>query len=190
MLLIIIIAILTYLAVQPQTIVTTPQQPTTPVIVTPEEPTPVAEPVERGEPTPKAPEPTEPGLREDLHPNEIHLWANDIRVPAIADYNYFIPIKESNLKTFAGSFGPYYEDVSDEVSVKLCAEFYKTPAAPACEWVPIIYKEKYISFARGYQFDEYIGGLAAKDYLVYYTVYAGDNAIAYSNKGVIRTVKD
>ncbi len=101
----------------------------------------------------------------------------------------FIPIKDDQLKTFAGSFGPYFEDVTPYLKVVLCAQLYKVTAAPACEIVPLVYKEKYVSFARGYQSDEYIGGFAAKDYVAWYDVYVASTLVATSNRAVIRTVK-
>ena len=59
-----------------------------------------------------------------------------------------------------------------------------------CETVPTIFRNGEVSFARGYQFDEFIGGLAAKDYIAYFKVYAGDTVVAASNEAVIRTVTD
>ena len=104
-LLIIIIAILIYIAVRPPTTVTIPvQQPTIP-----EErgtPTPKAPEIDRGTPTPKAQETTPPpaGVPETIFPQEVNFFVNEITVPeAGLD---FIPIKENNLKTFAGAFGP------------------------------------------------------------------------------------
>lgn len=192
-LLLIIIALLLYIAVQPKTIVTTPQEQTQPTVQEPEQktetPTPRAPEPDRGEPTPRAPEPVEPGTPAIQPPNEALFWVNDIRVPSTTDYGYFIPVQDDDVKTFAGSIGPYFEDPTENIHIELCAEFYKVQAAPACERVPVIYRDNYISFAKGYQFDEYIGGMAAKDYLAYYTMYAGTKPIAHSNKAVIRTVK-
>ena len=55
----------------------------------------------------------------------------------------------------------------------------------------LINHQKYVVIlfdSHSYQFDEYIGGMAARDYLAYYTVYSGDAVIAESNKAVIRTI--
>lgn len=192
--LIIIIILLIIIAVKPPTTMTTKpaEQPIilqpTPRAPEPQIPTPTT-------PTPRAPEitPTPAGIEiEKVYPQEVTFWVNEIRVPETTDYYGagFIPIKEDQLKTFAGSFGPYFEDPTLHIKVVLCAELYKVQAAPACEIVPIIYRDNYVSFARGYQFDEYIGGSAAKDYIAYYDVFVGNTAIAKSNKAVIRTVKD
>ncbi|MEM3154311.1 MAG: hypothetical protein QW165_01955 [Candidatus Woesearchaeota archaeon] len=192
-LLILVIVLLVYTATRQPATFTVPAQPT------PEKPqviTPRATPVIIGEQTPRAPElkTPAPGIEiEKVLPAEVNFWVNDIRVPPSTRYaeglNY-IPVKEKNIKTFAGSFGPYFENPVSHMRVVLCAEYYKVPAAPACEVVPLVYQDKYVTFARGYQFDEYIGGMAAKDYIAYFTIYAGETPVGYSNKAVIRTVKD
>lgn len=190
--LIVIIVLLTIMAVREPTIITTPAEQ--PIII--EEKTPIAEEIERGEPTPVAPEitPLPAGVDiQKVYPQQLNFYVNDIRVPTSSTYAEglnFIPIKEHDIKTFAGSFGPYFEDPTPELRVVMCAEYYKVVAAPACERVPILYRDNYVSFARGYQSDEYIGGMAAKDYVAYYDVYSGDTAIAHSNKAVIRTVRE
>jgi len=195
-LLLVTIGLLVYIAIRPTTLQTTPQPaPQEPIQLEPvqesaqEEPTPHAPVPERGEPTPRAPEPTKPGTSLQLQPDEALFWVNDIRVPSQTAYGYFIPVQDDDLKTFAGSFGPYIEDPTESLSVELCAEFTKVQAAPACEFVSLLFKNKYVSFARGYQFDEYIGGMAVKDYTAYYTVYANDKPIAHSNRAVVRTVR-
>ncbi len=193
--LIVIIVLLVIIAAKPPTITTEPvgkpiQMQPTPAAPTPKAPEPAIE-----KPTPRAPEiePTPPGIEiSKVYPQEVNFWVNEIRVPETIDYYgaKFIPIKESQLKTFAGSFGPYFEDPTPYIKVILCSEFYKVQAAPACEMVQLIYRDNYVSFAKGYQFDEYIGGMAAKDYLAYYDVYVGETPVAHSNKAVIRTIKD
>jgi hypothetical protein len=194
-LLIIIIVILIIIAVQqPTTIVTKPvpqfQEPPQ------EDLTPRAPVIQPETPTQKAPEPAPPlapGVKaEKIYPAEINFWVNEIRVPPSTTYQEglnFIPIKDDQLKTFAGSFGPYFEDPTPYIHVILCAELYKVQAAPACEIVPIIYRNGFVSFARGYQFDEYIGGQAAKDYIAYYGIFLADTRLGESNRAVIRTVK-
>ncbi len=194
--LIIIIALLIIIAIRPPALQTQPVGE------------PIRMPEDRGQPSERAPEivlpapserepeiePLQPGIpAERVYPTEVHFWVNEIRVPHTTAYEEgfnFIPIKQSQLKTFAGSFGPFFEDPTHNIKVVLCSEFYKVTAAPACELVPVIYRGGYVSFAKGYQYDEYIGGLAAKDYIAYYTVYAGETPVGFSNKAVIRTVKD
>ena len=193
--LILIIVLLLIIAIKPPTtIVTTPQ---TQVALQPqvqEKPTARYTEEPRGQPSPKEETPPPAGVpAEVVYPKETIFWVNEIRAPDTEAYVggvNFIPIKEDRLKTFAGSFGPYYEDPIPYVHVILCAEFYKVKAAPSCEIVPLIYRDNYVSFAKGYQFDEYIGGMAAKDYIAYFNVYYGDEIIGYSNRAVIRTIKD
>ena len=190
-LLLVVIGLLIYLAVPEQQLT----QPV-PIQTTPEAPTPKASEPERGTPTPKAPEitPTPAGTPQELvFPTNVNFWVNEIKVPETTAYEQglnYIPIKESNLKTFAGSFGPYPSDPTTNLRVTLCSEFYKVQAAPACENVKLVYQNQYVSFAKGYQYDEYIGGMAAKDYIAYYNVYLKETKVATSNVAVIRTVKD
>lgn len=190
-LLIFVVVLLVYIAVRQPAVVTTPLQPTPIQPLTPRAPA-----IEVGVPTQKAPVTKQPaaGIEiEKVIPQEVNFWINDIRAPETTTYAEglnFIPIKQSDIKTFAGSFGPYFEDPTPHMKVVLCAEYYKVAAAPACEVVQLVFRDKYATFARGYQFDEYIGGMAAKDYVAYYTVYAGEAPVGYSNKAVIRTVKD
>ncbi len=180
-LLAIIILILVYIAAKPAILIAQPEQQ----II--QEPTPRAE---EGTPTPKATEttPTAPGTSESLFPQEITFWVNSIRVQSLTTSN-FIPVPEDNVKTFAGSFGPYFDE-PEGLKVVLCSELSKVTAAPSCETVATIYKDRYVSFARGYDSDEYIAGMAVKDYLAYYTIYHGDIVIGKSPTANIRTVKD
>ncbi len=191
--LIVIIVLLVIIAAKPPTLVSKPAEQ---IQITPEQPTPKATVPERGEPTPQAQEtkPIPAGVdAQKVYPQEVDFYVNNIRVPESTTYEAglnYIPIKKHDMKTFAGSFGPYPEDITKNLRVVMCAEFYNMPSTPACELVPILYRGNYISFARGYQSDEYVGGMAAKDYVAYYDVYAGDVAIAHSNRAVIRTVPD
>lgn len=178
---------LTYIAVQQKTLESTPTPVEQETII--EERSPIEVLPERGEPTPRAPEPAAPGSTQSLFPQEVHFWVNDVRVPSHVSESSFIPLKKSSLKTFAGTFGPY-EQQPEGLRVVLCAELTRTPAAPACETVPTIYRDRYVNFARGYQYDEYIGGFAAKDYSAYYTVYSDETPVGHSNRAIIRTVTD
>ena len=196
-LMVIIIGLLLYIAVKPAPTVTIPtEQPQQPSYV------------DRGPPTPKAPEPTrepptpraeeaepQPGgvPVELVYPTEVNFYVNELLIPETTAYEEglgYIPIKESNVKTFAGSFGPYPADPTPHLQVILCSEFYKVAAAPACEKVNTIYRGGYVSFAKGYQYDEYIGAMAAKDYIAYYDVFLGETKVASSNRAVIRTIRD
>lgn len=127
----------------------------------------------------------------ELRPAEVLFWVNEIGVPPYQETFYsFIPIEESDVKTFAGRFGPYAVDPREWLRVDLCAEQYKIPAGPACMPVVLSFDGTYASFAVGLQHDEYVGGLAAKDYLAYYIVRSGEAVVAESNRAVVRTVKD
>jgi hypothetical protein len=186
-LLLVILGVLLILAIQ------TPPLQTTPV----EQPTPKAPwleqeiIIEETQTTPKAPEPTQPeGVPiEKVYAQTVQFFVNNIRVGLVNTYDY-IPLKKSQVKTFAGSFGPYSQDPTQYIRVELCSEMKDFPGKPACEVVPLLYRDNYVSFARGYKYDEYIGAQAAKDYTAYYTVYVGDTVVANGPKARIRTVND
>ena len=127
---------------------------------------------------------------QDYYPGEVYFWVNDLLVPQATLYNgsKFIAIRTDQIRTFAGSFGPYYDNPTEHLTIVLCAELTKATAAPACERVESIYRENYVSFAKGYGEGEYIGGRVYKDYTAYYNVFADQTQVAASNKAVVRTV--
>lgn len=128
---------------------------------------------------------------QSLKPQESHFWVNEIRVPSYTESYYnFIPVKQDDIKTFAGSFGPYGFDPRDWLTVSLCSEFIDVPASPACQRVVLDFVDNYVNFAVGLTYDEYIGGRAAKDYMAYYVVRSGDAVVTTSNRAMIRTVRD
>lgn len=179
---------------KPPTLKTVPVNPT-PIIFEPEQPSPRA-PTETTpeQPTPRAPEitPKPSGIpSESVFPTEINFWVNNIFVPFNTDFEggRFIRIEDDDIKTFAGSFGPYGTDPTAHLTVQLCAELTKGVGAQACEIIPIVYRDNYVSFAKGYQYDEYIGGSAAKDYSAFYFIHVGDTKVGESNHAIIRTVK-
>jgi len=169
-----------------------------PVIVVPEQ---VEYPVIVEKTTPDVPEAKTPVAEEpvniapsfnELIPAQTRFFVNEVDVPPFSSsyYNY-IPLKQSDIKSFAGSFGPYQTDPRPFIKVQLCAENYKVPTpAPNCQPVELTFSQGMVSLAVGLKYDEYIGGMAAKDYLAYYVVYSGDAKVAESEKAVIRTVKD
>lgn len=179
---------------KPPTLKTVPVSPV-PIVFEPDQPSPRAPdetPLEQ--PTPRAPEvtPKPSGIpAESVFPQEINFWVNNIFVPFNSDFEggRFIRIEDDDIKTFAGSFGRYEEDPRAHLRVELCAELSKGVGAVSCENIALVFRDRYVSFAKGYQFDEYIGGSAAKDYYAFYTVYVGDIKVAESNHAVIRTVK-
>ncbi len=123
-------------------------------------------------------------------PDEVYFWVNNLLIPETTLYNgsQFIAIRKDQIRTFAGLFGPYFDDPVGEIDVILCAELTKIQAPLACERMELIFRDKYVSFAKGFGPDEYIGGRVYKDYTAYYNVYQGNTTIAVSRKAVIRTV--
>ena len=132
----------------------------------------------------------EKGVRfESVYPEEVNFWVNTILVPQVSLYNgsSFILLRKESIKTFAGSFGPYKDDPSEFIEVLLCSELSKVNVAPACEKISATFQNDFMSFAKGYTPDTFIGGIAAKDYTAYFDVFVGNTSIAVSNKAVIRT---
>ena len=125
---------------------------------------------------------------EVLYPDEVYFWVNDILVPQSSLYNgtSFIEIRSDQIRTFAGSFGPYFDDAPN-LTVVLCAELAKAKAPVACEEVDTVYRDNYVTFVQGYGPGEFIGGRVYKDYTAYYNVSVGDVQVAASNKAVIQT---
>ncbi|MBW3018912.1 hypothetical protein KY329_01875 [Candidatus Woesearchaeota archaeon] len=167
-----------------------------PVVVVPEQYPAIIE-----KTTPEIPEPKTPKVGEpvnvapsfaELVPSQTRFFVNEIDVPPFSSsyYNY-MPIKQHDIKSFAGAFGPYEKDPRQWIKVQLCAENYKVPQpAPACQPVEMTYSQGMVAFAVGLKYDEFIGSMAAKDYIAYYIVSSGDAKVAESEKAVIRTVKD
>ncbi|MBI4145857.1 hypothetical protein HY489_00810 [Candidatus Woesearchaeota archaeon] len=151
------------------------------VDVTPEQPTPRAQEIKEkpaGIPV------------ERVFPEDVTFYVNNVFIPPSTSYEggSFIRIQRDDVKTFAGSFGPYEEDPTPYLKVVLCAEFTDFEGAGACEQVQLLFRNQYVSFAKGYEFDEYIGQLAAKDYEAFFIVNVGDTKVAESNHARIRTV--
>lgn len=186
-----VIGILLYAAAQqPATIIYT-----APVEKPADTPTPRAQIEDRGEPTPIAEpvEPTEPGIEFDkIFPQDVVFYVNEVQVPetSLIEGQQFIPLKNDQIKTFAGSFGPYFDDPTDHIVVKLCAKLRDYDIGDSCEYMPLTFKDRYVTFVRGYTDEEFIGGFAAKDYEAWYDVYVGDTRVAASNIAIIRTVRD
>lgn len=155
-----------------------------PIII---EPTPAPMPV----PPPAIPTPTRRPI--SLVPSHVYFWVNSIPVPDVINVDYnFIPLKKDRLKSFSGSFGPYFEDPRAHLTVLLCSEDLRVPSAPACENVDLSFRseEGYVDFGTGYEEDEFIGYTARKDYFAYFIVKSNGETIAHSPKAAIRTVKD
>lgn len=123
-------------------------------------------------------------------PDEVYFWVNNMLIPETTLYNgsQFLSIRKDQIRTFAGLFGPYFDDPTNEITVVLCAELTKIQAPLSCERMEIVFRDRYVSFANGFGPDEYIGGRVYKDYTAYYNVYQGNTTIAASRKAVIRTV--
>ena len=141
-------------------------------------------------PEPSSTPPSQSAQFQNYYPDEVYFWVNDLLIPQVTLYNgsKFIAIRTDQIRTFAGSFGPYYDDPTAHITITLCAELTKAVAAPACERVEPIYRENYVSFAKGYDEGEFIGGRVYKDYTAYYNVFADQTQVAASNKAVVRTV--
>lgn len=136
--------------------------------------------------------PAMPKLPDDkakLIPGFMSFYVNTILVPADQSYN-FLPLKKDDMRTFSGKFGPYPEDYSDLLTVELCSFVSSQPEMIACEKVrDLNYIDGYLTFARGYDWDEYIGGMAMRNFGAFYRVKSQEfGEIAKSNSAVVELV--
>ena len=122
-------------------------------------------------------------------PSQMYFFVDSIIVPEVQAYN-FLPLPQDDMRTFSGKFGPYPEDYSDLLTVELCSFVSSQPEMIACEKVrDLNYIDGYITFARGYDWDEYIGGMAMRNFGAFYRVKSPEfGEIAKSNSAVVELV--
>ena len=127
--------------------------------------------------------------KENLVPANMEFYVNTIQVPAMADYS-FLPIQRDRIRTFSGKFGPYPEDFRKYMYVELCSFVESQPEMFVCEKIrDLNYVDGFMTFARGYDYDEYIAGMAMRNFGAYYTVNSGEfGQITVSNKAIINLV--
>ncbi|MBD3361987.1 hypothetical protein GF358_04325 [Candidatus Woesearchaeota archaeon] len=124
-----------------------------------------------------------------LIPSETILYVNKIPVATNFQSN-FIPIYYDDMKTFSGKFGPYNMDPRAFIGVQLCTYPKSFPDMLNCESVPLNYANKYVSFARGYAYDEYIARQALKNYgVVYFVISPSYGNIAQSPTAIIKVIE-
>jgi len=106
-------------------------------------------------------DPAELPPRDYLVPQVLSFAVDRIAIP---EYNYdtFLPLKKDRIHTYSGRAGYYAEDPTPFLQGYLCAYAYEIQGAPLrCERVDLAYQDGVVSFARGYDEDEYIGHQAA-----------------------------
>jgi len=137
----------------------------------------------------------QPGLeqgeiaKDSLIPAEIQFYVNTIPVYGPMP-SAFIPIYQDDMKTFSGKFGPYDFDPREFIGAKLCSYPKNFPDMLNCESVNLNYANNYVSFARGYDYDEYIGRQALKNYgAVYFIISPAYGNIAQSPNAIIKLVE-
>lgn len=127
--------------------------------------------------------------KEELIPEIMYLYIN--KIPIVGQmYTSFIPIYYDDMKTFSGRFGPYDFDARPYIEVKLCS-FPKTfPDMLNCETVELNYANNFASFARGYNYDEFIARQALKNYgVVYFILSPIYGNIAQSPTGIVKLIE-
>jgi hypothetical protein len=106
-------------------------------------------------------DPAELPPRDYLVPQALSFAVDRIAIQE-SNYNAFLPLKEDRIHTYSGRAGYYAEDPLPFIQGYLCAYAYKIQGAPLrCERVDLAYQDEVVSFARGYDGDEYIGHQAA-----------------------------
>lgn len=127
--------------------------------------------------------------QEWLVPQSVELYVDSIMVPEMDAYD-FIPLSEDKMRTFSGKFGPYTENYNEYLYVELCSFVLSQPEMFACEKIKDLnYANNFLSFARGYAHDEFIAGLAMRNFGVYYSVKSTEfGPLAKSNSARINLV--
>ena len=94
------------------------------------------------------------------------------------------------MRSFSGKFGPYPEDYRKFLYVELCSYVLSQPEMFGCERIrDLNFEDGYVAFARGYDYDEFIAGLAMRNFGAYYVVQSTEfGPVATSNKAVINLV--
>lgn len=114
-----------------------------------------------------------------LAPDIMTFNVNRYPIPQTQPMQY-IPIAKDKIKLITGSFGPYTESVRQYIKVILCSS--ETDGTyPACEQIVPTYRGGMMEFAQGYNVNEYIAGVARKQFLAWYELHTNDGMIAKSN---------
>ncbi|MBW3002178.1 hypothetical protein KY338_03405 [Candidatus Woesearchaeota archaeon] len=126
----------------------------------------------------------------NLRPVNVEFYADSIMVPPVMNEYNFLPLKKDDMRTFSGKFGPYSEDYRKYFYVELCSYVLSQPEMFGCEKIrDLNFMDGYITFARGYDYDEFIAGLAMRNFGAYYVVQSTEfGPLATSNKAVINLV--
>lgn len=129
----------------------------------------------------------------DLHvlrPVSVEFFVDSILVPPFMNEYNFLPLKKDRMRSFSGRFGPYSEDYRDVLYVELCSFVLSHPDMISCEKIiDLNFVDGYVTFARGYDFDEFIAGLAMRNFGAYYVVQSKEfGHITESNAAVINLV--
>ncbi len=128
--------------------------------------------------------------RDNLVPLNVEFYVDSIMVPPMMNEYNFLPLKKDDMRSFSGKFGPYPEDCRKLIYVELCSYVLSQPEMFGCEKIrDLNYIDGYMTFARGYDYDEFIAGLAMRNFGAYYVVQSAEfGPVATSNKAVINLV--
>lgn len=114
-----------------------------------------------------------------LVPKVLSFTVNRYIVP-VNQPMYFVPIRKEDIRSFSGSFGPYPQSVRKYVEVMLCASEIDGSGIRCAQSVPD-YRGDMMEFMEGYNTDEYIAGVARKQFLAWYELHTSEGMIAKSN---------
>lgn len=130
--------------------------------------------------------------KELLAPETLFFKVNKIPIPESNNYNY-VTLRKTDIHTYSGEIGYYYQDPSKYLRIYLCTYAYKiSRQVIGCERMQTKYSDGVLSFARGYTPDRYIAARAAgTDFGAFYIVASPEYGIlGASPVAFIRWVSD
>jgi hypothetical protein len=126
----------------------------------------------------------------NLVPISTSFYVDSIPVMVNMQSPDFFPLSKYNMRVFSGKFGPYPENYNKFVYVELCSFVESQPEMFGCERIRNLnFVDGYLTFARGYDWDEYIAGLAMRNFGAYYVVKSTEyGPLATSKRAIINLV--
>ena len=128
--------------------------------------------------------------KQNLVPDSVSFFVDSIPVVVNMQSPDFLPLSQDNMRVFSGKFGPYPENYNKFIYVELCSFVVSQPEMFGCERIRNLnFVDGYLTFARGYDWDEYIAGLAMRNFGAYYVVKSTEyGPLATSPRAIINLV--
>ena len=124
--------------------------------------------------------------RTDLAPEELSLAVGPIEAQG-----QLIKRKEDRIRQYTGHFGTYDADPREELDVQLCALPSDSEPFESCDIVETTFADNHVRFNAVYDVDEYIGGIARREFVIQFIVLDKQgNELARSKSALVEFVKD